>query len=83
MARILYFGRLGDVAGAREREVDLPDDVTDTDGVVSLIAGEDDALAEALRAPSVRVMVNGEVALGAAPVRDGDEIAFLPPFSGG
>jgi len=42
-------------------------------------------LAVALRAPRVRVAVNGAVlAPGAAPLlAEGDEVAFLPPVSGG
>jgi molybdopterin converting factor small subunit len=31
----------------------------------------------------LRVAVNGEFATFQKEVRDGDEVAFLPPFSGG
>jgi molybdopterin synthase sulfur carrier subunit len=40
-------------------------------------------LFEALRSGRVRVAVNQELAGGDAPIREGDEIAFLPPVSGG
>jgi len=49
------------------------------------------ALYEELRArhnftlPSdhVRAAVNGEFAAAAAPLRDGDEVVFIPPIAGG
>ena len=37
----------------------------------------------ALLDPSVRIAVNAELGHGNAPIADGDEIAFLPPMSGG
>lgn len=79
--RLLFLGRLQDVAGAPERTLVAEADTT----VGALVAGLEPALAEALRSPRVRVAVNGAV-LGdaaAARIRDGDEIAFLPPVSGG
>jgi len=41
-------------------------------------------LAEALQGPRVRLALNGTVAESAGlVVTDGDELAFLPPVSGG
>jgi molybdopterin converting factor small subunit len=41
------------------------------------------AIAEALGSRSILVSVNQEFAHDDAVVKDGDEVAFLPPFSGG
>lgn len=77
--RLVFLGRLEDAAGSAERAVPH---VPTLDAVLAVL---DPALAEALRAPRIRIAVNG--ALVADPVAallgDGDEIAFLPPVSGG
>jgi molybdopterin synthase sulfur carrier subunit len=79
MLKLVFLGRLEDIAGAAERSVPLADDVD------SLIAGLEPELARALREPRVRVAVNGALVADRArqPLADGDEIAFLPPVSGG
>jgi molybdopterin converting factor subunit 1 len=38
---------------------------------------------EALRAPNVRIAVNKEFVEGGCVLRDGDEVAFMPPITGG
>lgn len=83
MARVLFFGKLGDLAGGREREVSLPREVKDVSGLIDVIAEEDSVLAEALKEISVRVVVNEEMAGPATAISGSDEIAFLPPVSGG
>ncbi len=72
---VLFLGRLQDAAGEGERTVDYRADVA------ALIDSFETELSAALRSPKVRVAVNG--ALGASTLSDGDEVAFLPPVSGG
>ena len=72
---VLFLGRLQDAAGAGERTVDYRADVA------ALIDSVDAELAAALRSPKIRVAVNG--AFGTTSLEDGDEVAFLPPVSGG
>ena len=80
MARLVFLGRLEDLAGAPEIACVLSGPTTLSD----LLATLPPLLAEALRGPRVRVAVNGElVDPAAAGLTDGDEIAFLPPVSGG
>lgn len=83
MARLLFFGKLGDLAGERMRERALPDGVATVDQLIAAITAEDAALGEALAAPSVRFIVNEKIADAGGAISDGDEIAFLPPVSGG
>ena len=76
--KLVFLGRLEDAAGAAERTVPHADSLAD------VLAGLEPELAEALRGPRVRVAVNGElVSAQAHALSDGDEIAFLPPVSGG
>jgi molybdopterin synthase sulfur carrier subunit len=82
-ARLLFFGRLADIAGARERAFDLPGPISIASLMDALGAGAPE-LAGALAAPSVRVAINQAIVRGRdAMAGPGDEIAFLPPVSGG
>lgn len=73
--KVLFLGRLQDVAGGAEQTVEYRSEVA------ALIDSFGTELAQALLSPKVRVAVNG--ALGATALDDGDEVAFLPPVSGG
>lgn len=83
MARLLFFGKLGDLAGGRVRDGALPEGVTTVAQLISALGKDDPTLGEALLAPSTRFVVNEHIVAGDAVVGDGDEIAFLPPVSGG
>ena len=79
--RVLLFGRLGDLAGWRERAFEPAP--ASLKALKALIAAQDAALGAALDGPGVqaavdRIIVRGETALAA-----GVEVAFLPPMSGG
>lgn len=77
MVTVLYFASLRDAAGVEREEV-----ATD---------GDLHALYDALRArhgfalppERLRVAVDGAFVRWDAPVRDGSEVAFIPPVSGG
>jgi molybdopterin synthase sulfur carrier subunit len=79
MATILFFGRLQDAVGTNALAATLPDDVRDTDAVRSWLGSDHPVLCD----PSVRIAVNAEMTAANRAVGDGDEIAFLPPMSGG
>jgi molybdopterin converting factor subunit 1 len=77
---VKLFARLRDLAGAAELSRDVPAPATVQTVWESLVA-EMPALREYERTMSVAV--NAEYARMAAQVNDGDEVAFLPPVSGG
>ncbi len=66
-----------------EEDLPLPAGVADVAGLLEWLRGRGGAYAEALRDPSVvRVAVNQEYVGRDHSVRDGDEIAILPPMTG-
>jgi molybdopterin converting factor subunit 1 len=77
---IRLFARLKEVVGASELQRAVPDGCAAVDAWNALVA-EFPALADYSR--SVSCAVNEEYARLTAPLHDGDEIAFLPPVSGG
>jgi molybdopterin synthase catalytic subunit len=78
--RLLAFATAADALGAEERELELPDGATVRD-LRERLAAEHPALAELWARTAVAV--DGELAAGDAAIRDGAEVALLPPVSGG
>jgi molybdopterin converting factor subunit 1 len=78
--RILLFASLAESAGEREMELDAPEP-TDVRRLLSRLQE---------RFPQLQTIgfailcaVNSEYAHPGSPVKDGDEVAFFPPASGG
>jgi len=78
--RVLFFGILKDVVGDTPGELDLPEGAS-LGTVFQTYVGRFPQLQQMAR--SIVVARNREFADASVPIRDGDEIAFLPPVSGG
>ena len=79
MARVLLFGRLSDLAGWRERDLES----ATISALRVLLTGEDAVLGEALAGPGVQVALDQVLVRGDAALSPRSEVAFLPPMSGG
>ena len=79
MARVtlLYFASLRDAAGTASETVEADGDLA------ALYAGARGRHGFALPLERLRVAVDGEFARWTDAVRDGAEVAFIPPVSGG
>ncbi|MBX7483066.1 MoaD/ThiS family protein [Qipengyuania qiaonensis] len=77
--RILFLGPLSDLAGGSEREVAAP---LDWAGLLDHVGPD---IAEQLGEARVNVACGGKVLADktALHAQDGDEVALLPPVSGG
>lgn len=77
-ARLVFLGRLADIAGTAEL-------LAEAGPLAAVIAALDPPLAAAVQEPRIRIARNGELIAdrGSIVVADDDEIAFLPPVSGG
>ncbi len=78
--KVRLFARLRDLAGAQELDREMPAGA-DVAAVWNALAAEFPAVA-AYRS-SVSAAINADYARMTDPVADGDEVAFLPPVSGG
>ena len=77
--RLVFLGRLSDLAGGPERQVEAVSGST----VAALLELLPPELAADLHSPKVRIAVGGSLGGLDQVVADGDEVAFLPPVSGG
>jgi molybdopterin synthase catalytic subunit len=78
--RVLFFGRLRDIVGCSEDDAE----VSEGSRVEDLFARYGQRFPELAKfRPSVVASVNQQCAEWRAPLGAGDEVAFLPPVSGG
>ncbi|WP_370176880.1 MoaD/ThiS family protein [Alteriqipengyuania sp.] len=76
---VLFLGPLRDLAGAAQADYPAP---LDWEGLLAAVPAE---VAEQLREPRVHIACAGKVLSDKATLcaKDGDEVALLPPVSGG
>jgi len=74
---VLYFASLRDAAGCDSEVVAMPDSLP------ALYASLQAKRGFALAADRLRVAVDGQFVPWNSVIRDGAEIAFIPPVSGG
>ena len=80
--RVRYFASLREALGAEE-QVELPAGCT-VEQARAVLVERSAAHAQALRPGRVlRAALDQQLAEGAAPIRDGAELAFFPPVTGG
>ncbi len=80
--RLKFFAMLKGLVGREDVEMEIAGALTVGELKAKLIE-EYPALKEVLDSRSVLISVNQEFGDSEAEVKDGDEVAFLPPFSGG
>lgn len=78
VATLRLFARARELAGTNSDTISAP---TVDEVIASAINRYGPAFAELL--PSCRIWLNGESVVGSTPVTDDDEVAVLPPVSGG
>jgi molybdopterin synthase sulfur carrier subunit len=77
--KLVFLGRLADLAGAPERDIAGP---LDWSGLLDAVQGD---LGGWLASDKVKLAVNGTIIADKIDLQatDGDEVALLPPVSGG
>ncbi|MGB7501428.1 MAG: molybdopterin converting factor subunit 1 [Azonexus sp.] len=79
--KVLYFASLKEALGMGSETLELPPGVNTVGGLRDWLASHGrDKLASAR---NLRCAVNQDIAGPDAAIRDGDEIAFFPPVTGG
>lgn len=83
MIKIRYFGSLKETLNTTEEQLDWKKGLT-TDKLLQDLRQRNDAWAEALAEKNVfRLVVNQQVVYQPVAIKEGDEVAVLPPVTGG
>jgi sulfur-carrier protein len=84
MIKILYFARIKEALGLGQEAVALPADVSDVISLTAWLRQRGERWQNEL-APgkALRVAVNQAMVGMDAAIKDGDEIAYFPPVTGG
>ena len=83
MIKILYFASLREKLGTSGESIELPAGVADIGGVLAMLAARGGEWASLATVKNLKSAVNQEMARNSTPVKDGDEVAFFPPVTGG
>jgi molybdopterin synthase sulfur carrier subunit len=84
MITLLYFARLREALGTGREELALPAGVVTLGALRTHLAQRGEAWAREMAAGrNLRAAVNQQVATPDSPLKDGDEVAFFPPVTGG
>ena len=84
MITVVYFARLREALGTGSEQLTLPADVRDLHSLRDMLIARGGAWATELGGGrSVRAAVNQDMAQGDTRIKDGDEVAFFPPVTGG
>ena len=82
MITVKYFASLRSVVGKEEEQFSMGSETT-LENLSEEISKTTPKIGEMIREKRIIVSVNMDVVQHGAVIKDGDEIALLPPFSGG
>lgn len=80
MLTVLFFAKIREQLGESRMQCAYVDSI---DALIDALSARGEQWSEILRAPNVIVAVNQAVANKSNLLRDGDEVAFYPPVTGG
>jgi molybdopterin synthase sulfur carrier subunit len=81
--KVRFFAALRERLGTESLDVPASSSV-DVEGLLALIRRQlGEGAVEILSAPNVRIALNQEFVTDQCRISDGDEIAFMPPITGG
>ncbi|MBT9612316.1 MAG: MoaD/ThiS family protein [Burkholderiales bacterium] len=77
MIKLLYFAALVDKLGLASEQIELPSNVNDVRGLVAQLKQRGGAWEEVFSNDALRITVNKQFSELAAPIKSGDEVAFI------
>ena len=84
MITVLYFARLKESLNYSTEEIDLPGDVSSIAALKLHLAKRGEAWANLFNGQqTIRAAINHALVENDAVIKNGDEVAFFPPVTGG
>ena len=81
MIKVLFFAQVRELGGSASLEISTA--YPDVAALRAALAGQGDRWALALESGKLLAAVNQTLVPMSHPLRDGDEVAFFPPVTGG
>jgi molybdopterin synthase sulfur carrier subunit len=82
--KLVYLARLREALGMSEEQVELPPEIRDVAALAAWLRQRGAAWERELSTGSrLRIAVDHKMAESDTPIRDGTEVAFFPPVTGG
>jgi sulfur-carrier protein len=82
MITVKFFASLKAIAEKEEEQIEVQSSIS-MDQLSDIISKTSPKMANIIRNNKIMISVNQEMADADTVIHDGDEVAFLPPFSGG
>jgi molybdopterin synthase sulfur carrier subunit len=82
MITVKYFASLKAIAEKEEEQIEVQSSIS-MDQLSDIISKTSPKMGDIIRDNKIMISVNQEMADADTVIHDGDEVAFLPPFSGG
>lgn len=82
MITVKFFASLKTIAKREEDHIEIKNSIS-MDQLSEIISKTSPKMGDIIRDKKVMISVNQEMADSDTIIHDGDEVAFLPPFSGG
>jgi molybdopterin synthase sulfur carrier subunit len=82
MITVKFFASLKAIAEKEEEQIEIQSSIS-MDQLSDIISKTSPKMADIIRDNKIMISVNQEMADADTVIHDGDEVAFLPPFSGG
>jgi molybdopterin converting factor subunit 1 len=83
MVQLCFFASLRETLGVGVEQIELPDGINDISALTEWLQARNDTWQAALGNAQLRVALNHTIVTPGHPVRDGDEVAWFPPVTGG
>ncbi|GIU02020.1 molybdopterin synthase sulfur carrier subunit [Shewanella morhuae] len=83
MINVLFFAQIRELLGTAKLSVDASEQTQTAEALRAMLATTDEKWAKVLTSDKLLVAVNQTMSQWDTPIKDGDEVAFFPPVTGG
>lgn len=82
--KLLYFAWVREKIGKSEESLDLPKDITNISDLANYLSKKDECYEDVFNLKNkINVAINQDHVDWDHPIKEGDELAFFPPVTGG